>query len=168
VCLFDSWLCSVVVGRSIATIAELCFVTQLALMLHEISRHAESRTGRFVSVVVVPLIAVAESCSWYSVLTTSNLGHVIEESIWGLTALMMVASALAVWPRSSLTMRRMLAVACAAGIAYVAYMFTVDVPMYWSRYLADEATGRPYLSVAQGLLDVSEHWVVSHRWETWR
>src|SRR5271157_631744 len=33
VCLFDSWLCSVVVGRSIATLAELCFVTQLALLL---------------------------------------------------------------------------------------------------------------------------------------
>lgn len=65
VCLFDSWLCSVIVGRSIATIAELCFVTQLALMLHEISRSAGSVTGRIVSVVVVPLIVIAETCSWY-------------------------------------------------------------------------------------------------------
>ena len=33
------------VGRSVATIAELCFVTQLTLMLREISRSAGSVTG---------------------------------------------------------------------------------------------------------------------------
>jgi hypothetical protein len=43
-CLVDSWLSSVFVGRSVATLAELC--------------------------------------SWYAVLTTSNGGHVLEESIW--------------------------------------------------------------------------------------
>jgi hypothetical protein len=168
VCLFDSWLCSVIVGRSIATIAELCFVTQLALMLREISRSAGSVTGRIVSAVVVPLIVIAEICSWYSVLTTSNLGHVIEESLWGVSGALMVASALAIWPRSDAALRRLLAAACAVGTAYVAFMFLVDVPMYWSRWMADEASGRAYLSVAQGVLDISEHWVVSHRWEVWR
>src|ERR1700736_3254904 len=34
ICLFDTWLSSVVVGRSVATIAELCFVTQWAIALH--------------------------------------------------------------------------------------------------------------------------------------
>jgi hypothetical protein len=168
VCLFDSWLCSVIVGRSIATIAELCFVAQLALMLREISRSAGSVTGRIVSAVVVPLIVIAETCSWYSVLTTSNLGHVIEESLWGFSGVLMVASALAIWPRSDAALRRLLAAACAVGTAYVAFMFLVDVPMYWSRWTADEASGRAYLSVAQGVLDISEHWVVSHRWEVWR
>jgi hypothetical protein len=47
-------------------------------------------------------------------------------------------------------------------------MFLVDVPMYWSRWLADEASGRAYLSAMQGLLDVSQRWVVSHRWEIWK
>jgi hypothetical protein len=168
VCLFDSWLCTVIVGRTIATIAELCFVTQLALMLHEISRNARSVTGRIVSMAVVPLIVVAECCSWYSVLTTSNLGHVFEESIWGLSAALMVASAIAIWPRSDAALRRLLAVACVGGVAYVAYMFSVDVPMYWARWTADQASGRAYLSVTQGLLDVSDHWVVSRRWDIWR
>jgi hypothetical protein len=47
-------------------------------------------------------------------------------------------------------------------------MFYVDVPMYWSRWVADEASGRTYLTVAQGLLDVSERRIVSHRWEDWK
>jgi hypothetical protein len=62
----------------------------------------------------------------------------------------------------------LLALCCAAGVAYVVYMFGVDVPMYWARWVADQAHGRQYLSVAQGLVDASARWVVSHRWEDWR
>jgi hypothetical protein len=166
--MFDTWLSSVVVGRTVATFAELCFALQWALMLGEISRASGSGVGRVTAKVVVPLIAIAETCSWYSVLTTSNIGHVAEESIWGISAALMVMSLVAIWPRCSAALRPLLAAWCAAGIAYVAFMFLVDVPMYWSRWVADEAVGRHYLSIAQGLLDVSGRWVVSHRWEDWR
>ena len=164
----DSWLSSVVVGRSVATFAELCFVAQWALMLREISRATGSGVGRTTSRVVVPLILVAEVCSWYSVLTTSNLGHVIEESIWGLSAALMVASLVAIWPVCDAAVRRLLAAWCVMGVAYVSFMFLVDVPMYWSRWLADEASGRLYLDLAQGLADVSQRWVVSHSWADWK
>ena len=167
-CLFDTWLSSVVVGRSVATFAELCFVAQWSLMLREASRATDSNVGRYASAVMVPLIAVAETFSWYSVLTTSNLGHVVEESIWGLCAGLMVASLLALWPRCAANLRPLLAAWCVAGVVYVAFMFLVDVPMYWGRWLADEATGRGYLSVAQGVSDVSGRWIVSHRWEDWK
>ena len=166
--IFDTWLSSVVVGRSVATVAELCFVAQWALMLREISRATGSDVGRTTSRVVVPLIAVAEVCSWYSVLTTSNLGHVIEESIWGVSAALMVASLAAIWPVCDAAVRRLLATWCAVGVGYVAFMFLVDVPMYWSRWLADEASGRHYFDLAQGLADVSQRWVVSHRWVDWK
>ncbi len=168
VCLFDSWLSSVIVGRSVATFAELCFVTQWALLLREISRATGSVVGRTTSVVIVPLIAIAETCSWYSVLTTSNLGHVAEESIWGLSAGLLVTSLIASWPRCETSLRPLLAAWCAAGIAYIAFMFLVDVPMYWMRWIADESSGRLYLSITQGMLDISERWVVSHRWEDWK
>lgn len=164
----DSWLSSVVVGRSVATVAELCFVAQWALMLREISRATGSSVGRTASRVVVPLIMFAEVCSWYSVLSTSNLGHVIEESIWGLSAGLMVVSLVAIWPVCDTAARRLLGAWCAMGIAYVAFMFLVDVPMYWSRWLADEASGRSYLDLAQGLSDVSQRWIVSHRWDDWK
>ena len=168
VCLFDSWLCSVIIGRSVATFAELCFAAQWALLLRDISRATGSGVGRVTAKVMVPLIAVAEMCSWYSVLTTSNLGHVVEESIWALSAGLLVMSLLWIWPRCSASLRPLLAAWCAAWIAYVAFMFLIDVPMYWSRWLADEASGRHYLSITQGLLDVSGRWVVSHSWDVWK
>jgi hypothetical protein len=36
ICLFDTWLSSVTVGRSVATVAEICFVAQWAIILHQL------------------------------------------------------------------------------------------------------------------------------------
>src|SRR6185437_1860702 len=57
---------------------------------------------------------------------------------------------------------------CVFGAAYVAFMFGHDVPMYWSRWISDQERGRHYLSIAQGLTDVSHHRVVSYRWQDWK
>lgn len=168
ICLFNSWLSSVVVGRSVATCAELCFVAQWAAMLRETSRATDSVLGKIASLAVVPLIAVAEACSWYSVLTTSNLGHVAEESIWGLSAALLVTSMVVIWPRCAAAFRPVLLACCVAGAAYVAFMFLVDVPMYWSRWVADATSGRHYMSIAQGARDVAVRRVVSYRWEDWK
>ena len=164
----DSWLSSVILGRSIATLAELCFVGQWALMLGETAKATGSRVAQIVSRALVPLIAIAECCSWYAVLTTSNLGHVAENSLWGLSAALVVIGLLATRSRAPSIQRPVLNAWYVAGIAYVAFIFLFDVPMYWSRWLADEASGRHYLSVAQGVLDVSTRRVVSHRWEDWK
>ena len=155
----DSWLSSVIVGRSVATLAELCFVGQWALMLREVSRASGSAVAEFASLAVVPLIALAEACSWYSVLTTSNLGHIAEESIWGLSAALMVASMAMSWPRCAAGRHPLLVACCVAGVAYVAFMLFVDVPMYWMRWVADESVGRHYMSIAQGFRDVAGRWV---------
>ena len=167
-CLHDSWLSSVIVGRSVATVAELCFVGQWALMLREASRVSGSVVGKISSLAIVPLIALAEACSWYSVLTTSNLGHIAEESIWSLSAALMVTSMVVTWLRRAVTRHPVLVACCVAGVAYVAFMLLVDVPMYWSRWIADESIGRHYMSIAQGVHDVAGRWVVSYRWEDWK
>ena len=167
-CLVDSWLSSVIVGRSVATLAELCFAVQWALLLRAAAQATGSKPGVAVSRIAVPLIAVAELCSWHAVLTTSNLGHVIEESIWGLCAVLLVASLMLIWPRCGREVRPLLAGCCAAGMVYVFFMFGVDVPMYWARWVADEVAGRQYLSISQGLIDASARWIVSHRWDDWK
>ncbi|RFO97112.1 hypothetical protein DIC66_08165 [Rhodoferax lacus] len=101
-------------------------------------------------------------------LTTSNIGHVVEESLWGIAAALLVASLLSVWPHSRPRLRPLLLAMCATGTAYVVFMFMVDVPMYWARWVADEASGRRYLSLSQGVLDTSGRWVVSQQWQTWK
>ena len=166
--LVDSWLSSVVVGRSVATVAELCFAGQWALMLRQTARATGSPTAKFASRILVPLIGVAEACSWFAVLTTVNLAHVAENSIWGLSAALVVVSVWTSALRSPVTRRPLLVAWCLAGAAYVAFIFLFDVPGYWARWMADEASGRHFLSIVQGLRDASERRVVSFRWDDWK
>lgn len=164
----DSFWSSVIVGRSVATVAELCFAAQWALLLREAARAARSDTGLAISRAILPLIALAEMFSWHAVLTTANLGHVVEESLWGLCAGLLVLSLGVVWPRLHAAHRPALAGMGLAASVYVVYMFAVDVPMYWSRWVADQAAGRAYLGLAQGVADAATRWEVSHRWSQWR
>ncbi|HXW41905.1 MAG TPA: hypothetical protein VEK75_11915, partial [Xanthobacteraceae bacterium] len=54
ICLFDTWLSSVLVGRSVATIAELCFVLQWAIVLHELGKLAHSDLAKNIAKAIVP------------------------------------------------------------------------------------------------------------------
>lgn len=164
----DSWWSSVFVGRSVATLAELAFAAQWALLLHGVGQVTDCTLAVRISRFIVPLIVAAETSSWYAVLTTSNLGHVVEESIWALCAALLVGSFIFLWPRCRPAARPAIALASLFGLGYVAYMVSVDVPMYWARWSADLEHGRPYLSLAQGVADVSSRWVVSHRWQDWQ
>src|SRR5579862_3733037 len=70
ICLFDTWLSSVVVGRSVATVAELCFAAQWVIVLHQLGTMTGAETTLSVAWLVMPLIVIAECFSWYAVLTT--------------------------------------------------------------------------------------------------
>jgi hypothetical protein len=166
--LIDSWLSSALIGRSVATAAELCFAAQWALLLHAAARGVGSRFGVAVAWLVVPLVAVAEVCSWSAVLTTCYLGNVAEESLWALAASLLVAAGLIVWARRRPARGPFLAAALALGILYIIFMLSFDIPMYISRWRADEIRGREYLALGQGLSDAWSRRVVTFSWEEWR
>jgi hypothetical protein len=168
VVVIDSWFSSIVVGRTVATCAELAFVAQWALLLGEAARTTGSAIGRYAARAVLPLIVVAEICSWGSVLTTANLGHTAEETLWGLSAALMVVGIAIMMPRLARAQRTLMGTWGTAGVAYVIFMFLHDVPMYWTRWVADQAAGRQYLTLAQGFRDVAMHRAVSDLWSVWR
>src|ERR1700682_2834197 len=82
ICLFDTWLSSIVVGRSVATVAEICFAAQWAIILYQLGTMTGADTTLNAAWVIVPLILIAECFSWYAVLTTNYLCNAIENSIW--------------------------------------------------------------------------------------
>jgi len=166
--LYDSFLSSVLVGRTVATIAELCFVAQWALLLNELARTRDSTFGVRLSYAIVPVIAVAEVCSWYAVLSTNYLGNALEQSIWTLTAFLVMLALLPGLLRARGTQRLFLAAVVVLCMGFVAFMTTVDVPMYMARWVEDEQQGRSYLSLAEGLADVTQRWTVTHSWLAWR
>jgi hypothetical protein len=165
--MFDTWLSSVFAGRCVATVAEICFAAQWALWLRQHGLVAGSRLVLAASWLVVPLILVAEWCSWYAVLTTAYIGNMVEESIWTIAAALVVISTVVLWRRCGAAGRATFAAVIMAGLAYVVFMCVVDVPMYAARWNLDEMNGRSYLTLEQGLWDTFWHWKVTRSWGEW-
>jgi hypothetical protein len=166
--LFDTWLSSVAVGRTVATIAEVCFVIQWAIVLRLLANHARSDTGRNIALVIVPLILVAEACSWYAVITTSYLGNTLENSIWTVTFLLIAVALIRLLFSFHGILRGAIAVAILGVAGYVAFLVTIDVPMYFERWQEDVANGKPLLGMFAGLYDVSTRWFVTHDFTHWK
>src|ERR1700743_1991715 len=136
ICLFDHWTSSVFVGRSVATVAEVCFVAQWAIILARIGELTGAETTVNAALVIVPLIIVAECFSWYAVLTTNYLFNAVENSLWAV-AFAIVGGALArLLPEFHGPVRWVLTGSIVGIAFYLAFLVTVDVPMYLSRWRA--------------------------------
>lgn len=167
ICLFDTWFSTVLLGRSVATVAELSFVAQWALVLNQFAKEIEDVFVRRASLFIVPMIFVAECFSWYAVISTHYMGNTFEESIWGITYGVITLCLVSIWFKIRGPLRYAVGVAIVGCILYVAFMFSVDVPMYVQRWQADSAAGKNLLGLVEGLHDLNTRWVVTHDIKDW-
>jgi hypothetical protein len=168
ICLFDTWLSSVVVGRSVATVAEICFAVQWAIMLHQLGSIAEAQTTLSVAWAVIPLILIAECFSWYAVLTTNYLANAIENSTWAVTFAAVGVGLTRLLPDFDGPFRVALLIAIVGIAGYLFFLLTVDVPMYLARWRAKRSAGGKLLRPLEGLRDISTRWVVTHDVAEWK
>jgi hypothetical protein len=168
ICLFDTWLSSVVVGRSVATVAEVCFAAQWAIVLHKLGTMTGADTALHAAWTILPLIVVAQCLSWYAVLTRNYLANAVENSLWAVGFFIVGIALCRLLPEFDGLVRLVLAVAIAGIAGFLAFLVTVDVPMYLSRWRADVARGSKCLRPLEGLRDVSTRWVVTHELVEWK
>jgi hypothetical protein len=168
ICLFDTWLSSVVVGRSVATVAEICFAVQWAIVLYQLGTLTGADTTLNIAWAVTPLILIAECFSWYAVLTTNYLGNAIENSIWAVAFFAVGIGLCRLLPDFDGPVRIVLALAIIGIAGYLTFLMTVDVPMYLNRWRARVADGGKLLRPLDGLRDVSTRWVVTHDLAAWK
>jgi len=168
ICLFDTWLSSIVVGRSVATVAEVCFAVQWAIVLNQLGGSADVGTTLTMAWAIVPLILLAQCCSWYGVLTTNFLANAIENSIWAIAFLGVGIGLSSLLPQFEGLARLGLVVAIMGIGGYLAFLITVDIPMYLHRWQAGLAEGRRFLRPLEGLRDASTRWVVTHDFNHWK
>jgi hypothetical protein len=168
ICLFDTWLSSVVIGRSVATVAEVCFAAQWAIVLLQLGGIAGVDTASNVAWVIVPLILVAQCCSWYGVLTTNCLANAIENSIWAVAFVAVGIGLCRLLPEFDGSVRLALVVAIIGIAAYLAFLIAIDVPMYLNRWQDGLAGGGKVLGPLEGLRDASTRWVVTHDFSHWK
>jgi len=168
ICLFDTWLSSVVVGRTVATVAEVCFAAQWAMVLHQLGTMTGAETVTNIAWVIVPLIVIAECFSWHAVLTTNYLLNAIENSIWAGVFFIVGIALCRLLPEFDGPVRAAFILAIVGIAAFLAFLMTVDVPMYLGRWRAAVADGQKLLRPLEGLRDVSRRWIVTHDLAEWK
>jgi hypothetical protein len=168
ICLFDTWLSSVVVGRTVATVAEVCFAAQWVIILHQLGTMTGADTTLQAAWVILPLIVIAECFSWYAVLTTNFWGNAVENSIWAVAFFIIGIGLCRLLPEFDGPVRVILAVTIVGIAGYLAFLMTVDVPMYLRRWRIKVADGGKLLSPLDGLRDASTRWIVTHDLAEWK
>ncbi len=168
ICLFDTWLSSVVIGRSVATVAEVCFAIQWAIVLYQLGGIARVDTTLNIALLIVPLIVIAQCCSWYGVLTKNYLANAIENSIWAVAFLAVAIGLVCLLPEFDGFVHLAIAVAIIGIAGYLAFLVSIDVPMYVNRWRQGIARRSNLLSPLEGLRDASTRWIVTHDYEQWK
>ena len=168
ICLVDTWLSSVMVGRTVATVAEVCFVAQWAIILHQLGTITGADITLNAAWVIVPLILIAEGFSWHAVLTRNDLCHAIENSLWAVAFFVIGFGLCRLLPEFDVLGRMAIALTIVGIASYLAFLVAIDVPMYLKRWRAEVAAGSKLLSPLEGIRDVSVRWIVTHDIAEWR
>src|SRR5262245_5219426 len=168
ICLFDTWLSSVTVGRSVATVAEVCFAVQWAIILHKLGRMTGAHITLTAAWVIVPLILVAECFSWHAVLTRNYLGNAIENSIWAVSFFIVGIGLCRLLPEFEGPLGAVLIIAIIGIAGYLVFLATIDVPMYLTRWQVERVNSGGPLSLVEGFRDATVRWVVTHDIAEWK
>jgi hypothetical protein len=166
VCVWDTWLSTILIGRTAATIAELCFALQCGLFVHQLSDITGLLVLDAVAHAFVPLAILAEVVCWYAVLSLNHIGHAIEESLWALLMLFLsagfaMAALAAQGPLRLMLIAGFLVYGVGAGLT-----LAFDVTMYVRRWQQNGAGVR--LTLATGLRDSHYRRHPTFTWEVWR
>ena len=167
-CLVDTPWSSMLLGRCAATIAEICYGTQVALCLHQLGVAADVPFIVAASYCVVPPLVLAQCFCWYSVITLSHLGHAVEECLWTGTMGLVGLCSLAAAPRLQGHLFWFAVAGAALALSFVVFMIRVDVPMYIARWRRGRRQARPYLGLRDGLKDAWKRRVPTQDWSIWR
>jgi hypothetical protein len=168
ICLFDTWLSSVAVGRSVATLAEVAFAAQWTMILLQLGTMSGAETAVNAAWAIVPLILIAECFSWYAVVTTKYLYNAIENSLWAVAFFIAGIGLCRLLPEFNGAVRVVLGSAVVGIVFYIVFLITIDVPMYLKRWRADVVGGNKMLRPLEGLRDVGTRWIVTHDLAEWR
>jgi len=164
ICLWDTWLSTILIGRTVATIAELCFALQCGLFVQRLADITGMPLLHAGATACVPLVILAELVCWYAVLSLNHIGHAIEESLWALLMLILSAAFGSAAIAAQGPLRMMLIAGFAVGIG-AGLTMAYDVRMYVRRSMT---TASVRLSFATGLRDSRLRRHPSLAWELWR
>ena len=167
-CLWDSPFSSVFLGRLVATIAELGFALQCALLLFKLSHSTGAWIIHTIGLTVVPIILIAELACWFAVVSLNHIGHAVEELLWSIVVVL-VAAGLVIYSQQTgggLPLWIVMGLIASAGTTIL--IVFVDIPLYISRWRTNQRAGLRYLRIRDGLKDAIVRREVTRVTDDWR
>ena len=166
--LFDSPLSSIFLGRSAATVAEICFGIQLGLLVHQVGVEAGLVWVQNSAWVITLCTILAQFFCWHSILTLNHITQAVEELLWA-AGLSWMAALLLIVAMDTSGVVQLLAIAGIAGsLLFVLYVLVFDVPMYLRRFRGGRKRGQQYLTITQGIVDALNRRQTELAWHKWR
>src|SRR5215510_1387081 len=167
-CLWDSRFSSVFLGRSVATIAEMCFALQCALLLVKLAHASGASIIGTIGLTVLPIIFVAERACWCAVVTLNHIGHAIEELLWSIMVVLVATGLVIYHEQTGGGLPLWVAIGLIASAGTTALIMFVDIPLYIARWRTGRRAGLRYLRIRDGLKDAFVRRQVTHASEDWR
>lgn len=164
----DTHLSSIFLGRSAATVAEICFALQLGLVVHQLGLHAGLPWVQQAAWAIPVFMVVAQAFCWHSVLTLNHITQAVESMLWAAGFTWMAALLVVIALDSSGWVQYLAFFGILCSVAFVAYVAGVDAPMYWRRYHLGRARGQVYMRLDHGARDAWQRRVRSGNWAAWR
>lgn len=167
-CLFDTPISSVVLGRTSATIAEICFSIQCALLIFDLGIVLNSSTIIFISYAIVPIIVLAQVFCWYAALTLNHFWHGMEELAWVIMVLLAAGSFYSGFIALDGVYKILMGIGILSSLGSAYIMLFMDIPMYFSRKKDGASQDTKYLTVAEGMNDALSRRVQTSDWAVWK
>jgi hypothetical protein len=155
------------IGRTVATIAELCFAWQCALLLFKLSAQTSSSVIGMIGLTVLPIV-VAELACWFAVATLNNIGHAVEEVLWSAMVALIAVCLVIYWQHTAGAAPIWVPIGLIACAGTAALILMVDVPLYIARWRIAKRNGSRYLRIIDGLRHCVVRRRVTQAREDWR
>ena len=167
-CLWDTPLSTIFVGRFVATLAEMCFAVQCTMFLAKLSEITRVASLDMLSVCIVPVIVLAQLACWYAVITLNHLGHAVEELLWTCVVALLAVGFTGAWFHTHGVLRIVISIGIVSCGGAALVMSLIDVPMYISRWQYHRRAKNPYLPLLGGLQDTLARRHSTRNWIVWR
>lgn len=178
-CFYDNIISTPMMGRSLATIAELSFVLFLVILTNtfltdslNITKIKNINYLIKTNLILFPLIFLAQLCCWIGVATKRAGWNAIEESLWSIFAILKIViySALLYYinqknisnPKIKF-LKLLLPILIILYIIYALYMICVDVPMYVNK----SKKNNKFYNFINGLKELNICKNITHSFKEW-
>jgi hypothetical protein len=167
-CLHDSIFSSVALGRTCATIAEICFSIQCAIIIYSIALSIQSQWMLFIAYSIVPIIVIAQIFCWHATLTLNHFWHSMEEAAWVVMLVLIAGCFVSGFFLLSADYQVFMAIGLASCIISIWIMLFIDIPMYLSRAKERQHKGHRTLTIKAGLQDALSRREHTQSWGIWK